>query len=220
MGRDYHQPFFFLARLNSAIQALRNITWKLQSEKSKISDFQAWYDGVQATMRRDPILRSFCEARNVVVKQEGLESKSNFRSGLFRGRRMKLGFGPNLPLMTESATELRRLRASSFAKLILGSDRSAIGEQLGVERRWIVEKLGEEEVLSLCILTLNKLGEVVSRAHARCDSNYCCDHILCDEYDKQNFQVLLETDLDPSLSKKWGWDEAVESLPWLFNRAP
>jgi hypothetical protein len=77
----------------------------------------------------------------VVVKQGGLEAKSTFKSGLFKYRRMKLAAIPNPPLMTASADVLRRLQKSSFADYILGPDRSALGEELGVERTWVVAEL-------------------------------------------------------------------------------
>jgi hypothetical protein len=83
-------------------------------------------------MRSDPLLRSFVLARNKVVKETGLVSKSTFKLGLFKGRRMKFAAETTPPLMTESVTERERLRASSFAALVVLPDRSTIGEQLGV----------------------------------------------------------------------------------------
>src|SRR5688572_8814212 len=119
MGMHYHHPRVFLTHLNAAIQALPNITWKLQYEGKKIPDGEAWYGGEQEAMRNDSLLRHFRDARTAVTKQAGVEAKSTFRSGLFKGRRMKLAVGLNLPVMTESAEELQRLRASSFAGFIL-----------------------------------------------------------------------------------------------------
>jgi hypothetical protein len=62
-------PRLFLTDLNAAIQALRNITFRLQNEKSRIPDFERWYQGEQDAMRRDPLLARFHHSRNVVVKQ-------------------------------------------------------------------------------------------------------------------------------------------------------
>jgi hypothetical protein len=39
----YHDSSTFLANLNSTIQALRNVTFVLQSEKKKIPNFEQWY---------------------------------------------------------------------------------------------------------------------------------------------------------------------------------
>jgi hypothetical protein len=129
---------------------------------------------------------------------------------------MKLAAEYERPLMMDSAAELERLRASSFAALILDKERSAIGEQLGVERTWVVEELGEGEVVSSCVAVLNTLGGLVSRAHARCGSSWRHEPIISDQQDQQELQVFLEADLDPSLSKTWGWDDAMDRLKeWL-----
>lgn len=216
MGKDYHVPRLLLAHLNTTIQALRNITFRLQSEKHRIPSFEAWYERERERLEGDPLLRRFRDARNTVVKKAGLEAKSTFKSGLFCGRRLKLAVGLDLPLMTASAAELERLRSSSFANMIFKSDRPAIGEQLGVERIWVAEELGEGEILSLCTSARNKLSEVVSSAHARCGSSFRSDPLLCDDEDRARFQVLLETDLDPSLRNRWGWDDAEDALRrWL-----
>lgn len=217
MGKDYHSPTLFLAHLNAAIQALRNITFRLQAEKHQIPGFEVWYASEQAALRADSLMRRFHDARTAVVKQLGVESKSTFRSGLFRGRQMKLAVGLNLPLMVESVTELKLLQGSRFAAAIVDSERLAIGEQLGVERMWVVEKLGEEEVLSLCVAARNKLSELATRAHTRCGSSYRCDPLLCDERDQKRYQVLLESDLDSSLPRKWGWDAAIEMMEQLLK---
>jgi hypothetical protein len=76
-------------------------------------------------------------------------------------------------------------------------------EQIGVERTWVFEEIDEGEVISGCCRALNYMAELVSQAHAlygidlepyRIDPNI--DHA----------RVLLETDIDPSLAKKWGWE--------------
>ena len=216
VGTGYHKPSLFLLHLNALLQALRNITFRLQAEKGKIPDFEAWYAEEQRAMRADALLVRFREARNKVVKESSLAPKSSFRSGLFRGRQMKFAAEYERPLMIDSAAELERLRVSSFATLILDKERSAIGEQLGVERTWVVEELGDGEVVSSCVAVLNTLGGLVSRAHARCGSSWRYEPIISDRQDQQELQVLLETDLDPSLSKTWGWDEATaELVAWL-----
>ncbi len=217
-GMEYHRPRLFLLHLNATIQALRNITFKVQAEKKRIPDFATWYQQEQTRMRSDDLLQRFHDARNKVVHEAGVRAKSSFRSGMFRGRRMKLALVLNLPLMVDSEDELKRLQASSFAASILDPDRSAIGEQLGVERTWIVEGLGEEEVLSLSTAALNNLSALVSRAHAQVGSAYRCEPLIYDEHDRGEVQVLLETDLDPSLSKKWGWDDAAVSIHEFLKR--
>src|SRR6266568_1567426 len=90
MLATYHIPDEFRFNLNAFIQALRNITFMLQSEENKPPDFEDWYGVKQQTMRSDDVLRRFVQARNIVVKQSSLAAKSTASSGVFRGRRLKL----------------------------------------------------------------------------------------------------------------------------------
>ena len=50
----YHEPQPFLHNLNGFIQALRNITFMLQSELSNRENFSAWYEAKRAEMRSTP----------------------------------------------------------------------------------------------------------------------------------------------------------------------
>jgi hypothetical protein len=51
---NYQEVDLFRANLNATIQALRNITFTLQSEKHIISDFDNWYGGWQARLASEP----------------------------------------------------------------------------------------------------------------------------------------------------------------------
>ena len=43
---QYQQPELFQANLNATIQALRNITFILQSEKHSFDQFEGWYEAL------------------------------------------------------------------------------------------------------------------------------------------------------------------------------
>ena len=47
VGSRYQKPDAFTVTLNDLIQALRNVTFILQAEKSKIPDFDKWYPPYQ-----------------------------------------------------------------------------------------------------------------------------------------------------------------------------
>ncbi len=102
-AEHYHMPAEFQYNLNAFIQALRNTTFMLQSEPSKPEGFGSWYASKQAEMRQNDLLRRFVQARNIVVKQSSLKAQSTACSGLFRGRRFKLG-------MATSCSALRAVR--------------------------------------------------------------------------------------------------------------
>jgi hypothetical protein len=198
---NYHNPLPFQYNLNGFIQAVRNITFMLQSEDAKPPEFAAWYEKKQGEMKEDPLLRRFVSARNIIVKQTTLKAKSKAWLGLFRDRTMKLAINDDIPPLmdTEAALEHAKKFAIGF---ILDEEHSAIGEQIGVERTWIVEEIGEGEVVSHCVEVLNYMRRLVGEAHELAGSKIDSDPI---QLDMRRWQVLLESDVDPSLVEKWGW---------------
>src|ERR1019366_1268124 len=101
MLEQYHRPFEFQFNLNAFIQAIRNVTFMLQAEENKPEGFDDWYTKKQEEMRANTLLRRFVEARNIVVKRSSLTAMSKARSGLFRGRRLKLAVAHGLPLFMD-----------------------------------------------------------------------------------------------------------------------
>ncbi|MFG1997776.1 hypothetical protein ACGFNU_01360 [Spirillospora sp. NPDC048911] len=73
---DYDDPEGFRANLNACIQALRNVTWVLQKEKSRIPAFDQWYPAWQEKMKDDEVMRWVVKSRNRIVKMSDLELKS------------------------------------------------------------------------------------------------------------------------------------------------
>lgn len=198
----YHEPEEFQFNLNAFLQALRNITFMLQSEPIKPKGFEAWYVSKQIEMKESKLLRRFIQARNVVVKQSSLSAKSTAQSGVFRGRFLKLGIKHSVDLLTPSKWILERLNAR--VGFFLDDERSQPWEQFGVYRIWVVEELGEQEVLGLCVQALNHIHEIVQDAHALFGESVESSRM---EMDMLRTQTLLETDVDPSLILKWGWND-------------
>ncbi|MFC5519746.1 hypothetical protein [Polaromonas jejuensis] len=203
-AEHYHDPEEFQFNLNAFIQALRNITFMLQSEPSKPENFESWYAGKQAEMRQSDLLRRFVQARNVVVKQSSLKARSTAWSGVFRRRRFKLGMQHPVPLFAPSRWVIERLKER--VGFFLDEEHSQPWEQFGVHRTWVVEELGESEVLGLCVQSLNYVGSIVEEAHSFFGAEVESTAV---EVDMLRTQTLLETDVDPSLVVKWGWDDAV-----------
>lgn len=200
----YHAPTEFLFNLNAFVQALRNITFILQSEPNRPDGFDFWYKSKQDEMRQIDLLRRFIQARNIVVKQSSLKAKSTARSGVFRGRQFKLGMQHDVPLFAPSAWILERLQAN--VGFFLDEARSQPWEQFGVERVWIVEEIGDSEVLGLCLQALNTIGILIQEAHRFFGANVDGTEL---ELDMLRTQTFLETDRDPSLIAKWRWVDIV-----------
>jgi hypothetical protein len=75
-------------------------------------------------------------------------------------------------------------------------------EQIGVERTWVFEEIGEGEIISHCCHAINYMSELVSQAH-HLYGIVLEPYVLNPNMDYR--RVLLETDVDPSLAEKWGW---------------
>lgn len=204
MYDNYHEPFAFRYELNAFIQALRNITFMLQSEKSRPPSFEDWYTTQQQKMRSDAHLRRFVGARNLIVKQSMLATASKAHVGLFRGRRFKLGMDTELDPFLDSRTLLEKTTKFMIG-FMLDEAHSAIGEQVGIRRTWIVEDIGPNEVTRHCVDALSKMGELLEEAHTLWGSEFDATFQLPDS---EGAFVLLESDIDPTLSLKWGWISA------------
>jgi hypothetical protein len=198
----YHRPEEFRFNLNAFIQAFRNITFMLQSEAVKPSNFEQWYSQKRLEMSDNRLMRAFVVARNVIVKQSTLATRSTIQAGLFRGRDMKMAiqieispFAPTLCVLGQCI----RTMVGTF----VDEKHSDIGEQLGVERKWVVEEIGDEEIVGLNIKGMEYIGKLLSEAHALYDLEYKPQDFS--SVDMKKVMVLLESDVDPNLPKKWGW---------------
>lgn len=176
----------------------------LQNEEFLPKIFQAWYEAKREEMRKLPTLRRLIDARNIVVKQSSLTSKSTAMCGLFRGRRMKLSMKSDIKPFTETE-KILEITSSFVGNFFLGGKHDVVGEQAGVERTWIVEEIGEGEVVAKCIEAMNYMITLVEEAHqlSGCASGLKFFGIK----DMREFSVLLETDTDSTLFAKWGWLE-------------
>jgi hypothetical protein len=202
MINNYHDSDGFRFNMNAFIQALRNITFSLQSEKRNIPNFDTWYAEKQQWMKESLLLKNFIEGRNIVVKRGNLAIKSEAYIGLFRYRRHKLGMViPVNPFI--SSKDLLKTAEEHYVGFLIDEEHSAIGEQCGILRKWVVEEIGEEEVLQLCFQAWRIIGQLITEAHQILDFEFNVP-VDCEE-SPENYQVLLETDLNPKLAEIWGW---------------
>ncbi len=66
----------FRINVNACIQALRNVTFVLQKQRSEIDGFDDWYSAWQTALKRDIVMGWCVEARNIIVKEGDLRIKS------------------------------------------------------------------------------------------------------------------------------------------------
>lgn len=198
---EYHSPKPFRYNLNAFLQSLRSVTDMLKEDDHKPVGFDRWFSKAMEGLMSDTLLRAFKDSRDMVVHWNMLETMSECSIGLFRGRQFKLGVGGQVPLGVDSKVYLNRAKQHAFGH-ILNKDHAIVGEQLGVQRKWVVEKIGKDEIVGLCVKALSEMGSIVSQTVSLAGGDFVPDLEMPPE---ERYTVLLETDVDPSLVEKWSW---------------
>ena len=156
----YFDPRLFPTYFNSAIQALRSVTWILQKHKHSIPDFDAWYGPWQDRMRADPVMRWLVQARNRIEKEGDLDGKS---SAIVRV------IDSYLEAPSSEITVKAWLTSDEIAEKLyelMGPPPPEIKDaSLVVERRWVENDLPDHEVLDALAHCYGVLSELVSDAH-------------------------------------------------------
>jgi hypothetical protein len=139
----YNEPEDFRVNLNALVQAIRNVTFRVQAGKAAVGNFDAWYFPWREFLRQDPLMRWLNEARIAVVKQSGLETLSTAQVTLVASYLE----GPGATLRGLPASlpneELADRLAARVSRELLGN--SAIE----IERRWEVDSLPGIELLDV-----------------------------------------------------------------------
>ena len=171
MLSGYQNPENFRIGLNAAIQALRNVTFLLQSNKSVIADFDKWYEKYRDIMKSDEILRWLHQARNIIVKQEDLKLHS-IASARVRTwddvSRLEFQISPFITT-EQIAKDLVRMHVVKAPEPI--ADHAI----LNVERKWVVSDLPNYELLDVIAHGYKFFEKLLLDAHeqARLDKEVC-----------------------------------------------
>jgi hypothetical protein len=204
MCEKYHFPLEFRFNLNAFIQSFRNISFVFKSEENKIENFEKWYAEKQEKMITDEVLKSFVITRNLVVKQDMLKARSKAFIGVFKDGRIK----------SETINEVSPFLDTEFlfekgkeiyTGLTLDRAHSSVGEEIGIKREWVVETVSEREILTVCVEGFKFMYGIISEYFEfydiklnDCFAGFCIPDI-------ENITTILESDLDPSPPKNWGW---------------
>jgi hypothetical protein len=177
----YQSPEDFRDALNSAIQALRNVTFVLQAAKSQVPSFDSWYRTEQEAVRGDRVLRWVVEARNTVVKQGDLNTHSWLRvkvvtgyhdearavrldqdtwNGLLTGDTQRVSETVISPPVATSPIEVLKTLGQLDLPLRVRKDATLL-----LERRWVVDDMPSDELLTLMAHAYGRLRGVLSRCH-------------------------------------------------------
>lgn len=207
LERDYHDPRNFRFSLNALLASLSSVSTIAQKEVEKKGDIVRWNDA-RAPFKNDPWLGAAKRARNVTLHQKAIFDGSKVDIGLYRGRRHKLSYRQDIRGDIHSSEILKSWNESELGRMFLDPGHSAIGEQYGVWRKyWIKEVSGDEDVLIAMRRALIRAHDLVVATHDiyGVKLQHISDDWLKPE-DLAEVSVLLESDIDPTLPKKWGWE--------------
>jgi len=206
MARYYHVEKPFRYSLNAFLQALKSVAELLvKNEVSREGLRNVYGQDVKKIFRAQPILDRCFKAREFVVHRRMLSSKSKIEMGLFRGRRIKLAFMHEIDNPFIDTEQIFEKVSGEYVDMFIGKDHPAIGEQFGINRQWIVDEIGDVEILQLCIGAFTEIGAIMEHAHKAFGFTFAGMNAFSDDEPIENYTTLLETDVDPSLFEKWGW---------------
>ncbi|TFC71606.1 hypothetical protein [Cryobacterium sp. TMT2-4] len=182
----YGDPDEYLSDLNAAIQAARNTTFILQSEKARIPGFEPWYAPWQEAMRADPILKWLNEARVRIVHSGDLEATSKTTIRLEfdyndAAREVAEDLEGNLTLSRTGVPVPPLARVQDFSSYLRdsGVPESLVREAtVSFERRWEDAQLPGRELNAALAHVYAVLASVLISAHqqagATCSHGYGC----------------------------------------------
>ena len=204
---EYHNPRTFRFSLNALLASLSSVSAIAQKEIEKNGDVARW-NIVRESFKNDRWLGAAKNARNVTLHQKTIFDGSKVYMGLYRGRRLKLAINKDIPGDIHSAEILKLWNESELGRMFLDPGHIAIGEQYGVWRKYQIKEVSsDEDVLTAMRRALIRAHDLVVAAHDIYGVQL--EHISDDclnPTDLAEVSVLLESDIDPTLPKKWGWE--------------
>ncbi len=198
----YHVPLEFQFNLNAFIQALRNITFccraNRKSRRLRILDAskQSGHEAERSATTICPSAEHCCEA-------ELAESTEHRVVGLFRGLVSSLEMQHPVPLLTPSAWALERLKQMlASSSMMSARSHGAVwsSQNLGRGGTW---RIGGANFVPP---SSKRMGCSGWDAHRFFGADIGITEM---ELDMVRTQVLLETDVDPSLIVKWHWNDVI-----------
>jgi hypothetical protein len=215
MMAHYHECDRFRYSLSAFVQAVRNITFVLQSDLKSRSGFEAWYEPWQAKMKDNPDLQLLNSQRVRVVHQESLVPASSMFFGCFENGRYKLGLdGMPMNPMRDSIPSLIEARAhfdGGIGQYFVGPYRSCDCEEYGLTRTWSLPELNGVELTDFCARSFAAVVEVLSAAHEWCGTHHnpkvTCNHSSIE------YRTLRESMVFPEVMKAWDGAVTERVLP-------
>ena len=164
----YAEPEGFRINLNACIQALRNVTFVLQKEHGGVPNFEHWYANWQVQMKQDAIMRWLVDARNTIVKEGDLETRSHSRVSVIDYYFPTPVFVSEMPpLLTTDMIAARLAASRNVPEALKGK------AFIQVERCWVVNTLPDTELLETLAHAYGVLSNVVSKEPRPSRRGFC-----------------------------------------------
>ncbi|WP_155976921.1 hypothetical protein [Nocardia sp. 348MFTsu5.1] len=178
---SYQQPEDFRGSLNTAIQALRNVTFLIQKVKSQLPGFDSWYANEQAAMKADPLLKWSLGARNYIVKEGDLDTQSILHVSLVCSYENEAAsVSDEQHVWGSKPNSVNTSNAMDFTRVPVGLSLDEIFDEFArfelplsvrqdatvtVERRWVDENNPDYELLSALAYVFGAMNSLLTRAH-------------------------------------------------------
>ena len=173
-AENYGNADLFRANLNATIQALRNITFVLQSEKHAFEDFDTWYTPWQTRMGASRVLTWVKDARNTVVKQGDLDTASTATVRLLTWKDDELACIP-VPPDASSEALLKNSPIWEFITKARIPDGDLSDALIEIECQWSLPGFQHREVLDILAAAYGLLSDLVVDAHTQLRRLECID---------------------------------------------
>jgi len=205
MVDKYHQPDEFRFSLSAFLQASRSVTLFLQVEAAASPAVRQWYERTaQPQLATDADLKILNSLRVQTVHRAALAVNSHATIGYYRYGMCRL----TLPMVqmapdTDGFTALIMARMLVDGLPLANPQRVWSGEEIGVDRQWVLEELPGREITKVCIDTLEKLRRVIFDAHeAHSGLHFEFPTGGC-AHGRGGYTVLRESELFPEISRAW-----------------
>ncbi|MFI0487204.1 hypothetical protein [Actinomadura sp. 9N215] len=207
MMDTYHHPAIFRYSTNAFLSALKAVAEMLRTEM-KANGHEVWVGQMFERFKADPVLLKFNNSRNIVIHHRSLLHGSRIETGLFRGRKLKLASRIDVDHDADSGDILSFIQ-SKWLGSMLDEGHSALNEQLGVRRTYLVSEISEnEDVFTASNRAWSRISSVLSEAHSLLSSSFpAISEADRQAHDVDHINLLLEMDIDPGALERWGWLE-------------
>lgn len=213
--RSYHDANAFRRHLEALVQTLRNVTFRLQSRKKDIPDFDDWYPAWQSLMKADPHLKWVDDTRTELVHRSGMEQRSRARLSLIRSYLLE----PEMVGVVPARTDTEKLIRQLITQIPESERRDATVE---VSRLWESPLLPGVDLLFVTVRAFHFLDALLTFAGAHVEGNDLRDEdaetVLamtpvpsCMALPPSLFPLLVAADTMDQLDVQWHSPEEIET---------